>query len=170
MLYMMSIYWGVALLTIVSLAAVKDLKSFTIPHIYPALVILFWITALPFALTSFLALPDVLWLVFSAAIAFVVGFILFFLNMMGGGDVKLFSAIALWFTPAHLLQLTLLMFSLGLVYTLVFASWRYFQRRKSEDGITENKRESYNNIRSSKIPYGPAIAIGLGAYLAIFSA
>lgn len=147
----------------------KDLKTFTIPHIFPGIVIIFWVFALPFALTDFMLPPDIFSSIISSAIAFSLGFILFMLRMMGGGDVKLFAALALWFTPNSLMQLALLMFTLGLIYTLVYAAWKYRIRRKSASGKIESRRESYHHIKRSKIPYGPAIAIGLAAYLAMFA-
>lgn len=170
MLQNLSIVWGCVLLLVVCFAAVKDLKSFTIPHIFPGIVIILWVVALPFAFTDFMSPADIFSSIISSAIAFSLGFILFMLRMMGGGDVKLFAAVALWFTPNSLMQLALLMFTLGLIYTLGYAVWYYCVRRKSIVGKIESRRESYQHIKRSKIPYGPAIAIGLGAYLAIFSA
>ena len=68
--------------------------------------------------------------------------ILFALRAMGGGDVKLLTALALWIAPAHFLNLLIMMALLGGVLTLGFGGWYLMRRQK--DKIT--------------IPYGVAIA------------
>lgn len=75
---------------------------------------------------------------------------LFVLKMMGGGDVKLLSALALWLpwyidqpSPAYpYLELLVLMSLLGGVLTIVLGSWHIMRRQKDK----------------LKIPYGVAIA------------
>lgn len=48
-----------------------------------------------------------------AAGAFVLACLLFAIGQMGGGDVKLLGALALWFTPASFLELVVLMAVIG---------------------------------------------------------
>ena len=48
-----------------------------------------------------------------AAVTFAVACVLFVARQMGGGDVKLLSALALWFMPQNFLQLVVLMAILG---------------------------------------------------------
>jgi len=68
----------------------------------------------------------------------------FYLNVMGGGDVKLAGALALWFTPYETLTLIVVMSLAGGLLTLaVLANHR--ARRK------EGRPE---------VPYGVAIAVG----------
>ncbi|MCP9222483.1 prepilin peptidase [Erythrobacter sp. LQ02-29] len=55
---------------------------------------------------------------------------LFAIRAMGGGDVKLLTALALWIAPALFLQLIVLMAILGGVLTLVFGAWHIARRRK----------------------------------------
>jgi len=76
--------------------------------------------------------------------------ILFYLGGMGGGDVKLAAALALWFAPAEMLRLVLLMSIVGAPVTL--AAWAD-HRRSGTKGRVE-------------VPYGIAIAIAAGAILA----
>jgi prepilin peptidase CpaA len=64
--------------------------------------------------------------------------------MMGGGDVKLAAALALWFSPASTLKFLLLMSLAGGVLTLGVIALHRLKRR-------EGKPE---------IPYGVAIAFG----------
>jgi len=75
---------------------------------------------------------------------------LFAMKMMGGGDVKLLSALALWLPwyveqpkPAYpYLELLVVMSLLGGVLTIVLGSWHIMRRQKDR----------------LKIPYGIAIA------------
>jgi prepilin peptidase CpaA len=68
----------------------------------------------------------------------------FYAGMMGGGDVKLAAALALWFSPASTLYFLVLMSLAGGVLTLVVIALHRIKRR-------EGKPE---------IPYGVAIAFG----------
>lgn len=68
---------------------------------------------------------------------------LFALNMMGGGDVKMLAAIALWLPAGALLSLLVLMALLGGVVTIVTVLHHRMTRR----------------IGQAEIPYGVAIAL-----------
>src|SRR6188768_3903385 len=48
---------------------------------------------------------------------------LFALGAMGGGDVKLLAALALWIAPSAFFQLLIMMSLVGGLLTLVFAGW-----------------------------------------------
>ncbi len=86
--------------------------------------------------------PDIA-IQFGMAVAtFAVLSVLFALRAMGGGDVKLLTALALWIAPAHFLQLIVMMALLGGVLTLVFGGWHIIRRQKDKIAI----------------PYGVAIA------------
>ena len=67
----------------------------------------------------------------------------FALGQMGGGDVKLITAVALWLPPFALLDMLLLMSLLGGALTLLFLIERRW--RRSEGPI--------------EVPYGVAIAL-----------
>lgn len=84
-----------------------------------------------------------------AALAFVLLAGLFAIKMMGGGDVKLLAALALWLPwyDKHVdaypyIELLVLMSLLGGVLTIVLGSWHIMRRQKDK----------------LKIPYGVAIA------------
>ncbi|QIG54849.1 peptidase [Altererythrobacter sp. BO-6] len=79
-----------------------------------------------------------------ALAAFAVFAGLFALKMMGGGDVKLLTALALWIEPTWFLKLLVVMALTGGVLTVVMGAWHIMRRER--DRI--------------KIPYGVAIAIG----------
>jgi prepilin peptidase CpaA len=77
-----------------------------------------------------------------ALAAFIVFAIMFALRWMGGGDVKLLTALALWIEPTWFLKLLIMMALVGGVLTLVMGAWHIMRRER--DRI--------------KIPYGVAIA------------
>lgn len=77
-----------------------------------------------------------------ALAAFVLLAGLFALRAMGGGDVKLLTALALWLPGVLFLKLLIAMALLGGVLTVALATWHITRRRKDK----------------LKIPYGVAIA------------
>lgn len=76
------------------------------------------------------------------AFAFFAG--LFALKLMGGGDVKLLTALALWIEPSAFLTLLLIMALSGGVLTIVMGAYHFLQQQKDRLAI----------------PYGVAIAFG----------
>lgn len=68
----------------------------------------------------------------------------FYLNVMGGGDVKLAGALALWFTPYDTLRLLVFMSLAGGLLTLIVLG---IHRSRGKTGRPE-------------VPYGVAIAAG----------
>jgi prepilin peptidase CpaA len=79
----------------------------------------------------------------TAAIVFTFFALFFRLGAMGGGDVKLFSALALWFNWIVVMHLVLIASVLGAVVTLIF--W----------GIHKARQQS----GQPRIPYGVAISL-----------
>ncbi|AOL94173.1 prepilin peptidase CpaA [Porphyrobacter sp. LM 6] len=77
-----------------------------------------------------------------AAFAVLAG--MFAMRMMGGGDVKLLTALALWIPPTMFVQLLVIMAIAGGVLTVVMFFWH--TARKQKDKLA--------------IPYGVAIAFG----------
>ncbi len=95
--------------------------------------------------TSGLALwPDVALQLAVALGAFALLCILFAVRMMGGGDVKLLTALALWIEPGAFLQLLIIMAIAGGVLTIVMGAYHFLQNQKERLAI----------------PYGVAIAFG----------
>jgi prepilin peptidase CpaA len=122
-------------------AAFTDLRSRTIANWLNGAIALgaplFWIA-------SGLSLwPGVALQLGVALAAFVVLAGLFAIRAMGGGDVKLLTALALWVPLGQFFQLLIVMALLGGVLTLGFGMWHLARRQK--DKLT--------------IPYGVAIAI-----------
>ena len=105
--YLMILYIAFALYALLlGIAAVFDTWKFVIPNaIAVALVVLFIATALllPFEMTWMEWLSHV-----GAAVAvFVGGAVLYAFNKMGGGDVKLLTAVAFWAGFEHVTELLL---------------------------------------------------------------
>ena len=68
----------------------------------------------------------------------------FYMNVMGGGDVKLAGALALWFTPYETLTLIVVMSIAGGVLTLIVVALHNFHKKEGRP----------------EVPYGVAIAVG----------
>ncbi|WP_379922304.1 prepilin peptidase [Erythrobacter sp. R86502] len=88
--------------------------------------------------------PDVAIQFGVALAAFAVFAGLFALRMMGGGDVKLLTVLALWVSPQAFMQLLLVMALAGGALTIVMVAWHTIRRQKGKLAI----------------PYGVAIAFG----------
>jgi len=83
----------VALPLILAAAAGWDIASFTIPNFLNlALIVAF----AAFAFVAGLSLSIIGWHLLAAVIALAIGFALFALGHIGGGDAKLFAAVVLW--------------------------------------------------------------------------
>lgn len=79
--------------------------------------------------------PDVAWQLGIALITFAICAGLFALRWMGGGDVKLLTALALWIAPAAFLKLVVIMALAGGVLTLLFGMWHIARRQKGRLAI-----------------------------------
>lgn len=88
--------------------------------------------------------PDVAIQLGVAAATFAVLAALFAFGAMGGGDVKLLTALALWISPRFFVDLLLIMALAGGLLTIVLGSWHIARRQRDKLAI----------------PYGVAIAIG----------
>lgn len=130
----------VALAIALLIAAFTDLKSRRIANWLNGGIAL---GAPMFWWASSMALwPDVALQIGVAIATFALLSILFAIRAMGGGDVKLLTALALWIEPMLFLKLLTMMALLGGVLTVGFGLWHMSRRRKER--IT--------------IPYGVAIA------------
>ena len=137
-----------SLAALLVVAAVIDVRTFTISNrlnlTVAVLAPLYWLSI---ALSPW---PGVAVQLGGAAIVFVLLAAAFYAGMMGGGDVKLASALALWFPPASTIKFLVFMSLAGGLLTLIILVWHRARRR-------EGKPE---------IPYGVAIAFGGLAILA----
>lgn len=123
-------------------AAFTDLRSRRIANWLNATIAigapLFW------WVSGFSLWPDVAIQLGLAVVTFAVLSVLFALRAMGGGDVKLLTALALWFPPMAFFNLLIVMALVGGVLTLAMGAWHVTRRQRDKLAI----------------PYGVAIAAG----------
>jgi prepilin peptidase CpaA len=113
-----------------------------------------------FAFTLGMDFHTILWHFLTFALVLVVGFILFALNIIGGGDAKLAASTALWLGWAHTGPYIVLASFIGGLLTLLILKFR--------SGLIPEKLNSLEwvlRLHDSKngAPYG--IALGLAALI-----
>jgi prepilin peptidase CpaA len=138
------ITWALILILAAALvaAAISDWRSRTITNRLNAAIALL---AIPFWWASGLAIwPDMATQIGVAALVFGLFAIAFHFGAMGGGDVKLVAALALWLPPGAVLKLLVIMSIAGGLLTLAMVIRHRIARPGGE----------------LEIPYGIAIAFG----------
>lgn len=131
-----------ALAILLLVAAFGDLRSRTIPNWLNGAIALL---AVPFWFATDLAIwPDLAVQIGVATLVFAIFALLFNLGMMGGGDVKMLTALALWLPWGAVLKLLVIMSIAGGILTLAML---IISRIKK----TQEKLE---------VPYGVAISFG----------
>lgn len=131
-----------ALAAMLLVAAIGDLKSRIIPNRLNAAIAL---TAIPFWwLTGLSPWPDMAVQVAVAAGVFFLFALAFRIGAMGGGDVKMVAAVALWLPPLAVLKLLVVMSLAGGVITLAMLARQRIGKSRAQ----------------LEIPYGVAIAFG----------
>jgi prepilin peptidase CpaA len=148
-----------ALPALLAAAAVWDLTSFTIPnHLSLALTALFGVFALVIGFSPAAIGVHLL----ACLIALVIGFTMFALNYIGGGDAKLYAGIALWLGPHDLVTYSLIATILGGVLTLTLLGMRQLPLPA---GLARQGWILKLHDSRSGIPYGVALAAGFFAVL-----
>jgi prepilin peptidase CpaA len=148
------------------MAAVTDFRSLRIPN---------WLTAglaLTFPLAALIAGPHVDWLshVEAGAVVFVVGAILFACGVMGGGDVKLLAATALWLGIGQLMPFLFMVALVGGVFAILCVALRHPLVQTTI--LATLRRLPAFAQKKMPIPYGIPIAIAgllMAPLLPIFS-
>lgn len=124
------------------IAAVGDLRTRIIPN---RLNLAIALAAIPFWVFSDLALwPDIAMRIAIAALLFALFAAAFAIGAMGGGDVKLVAALALWLPPGAVLKMLVIMALAGGVLTIAML-------------IRHRLAKSDHQL---EVPYGVAIAFG----------
>ena len=132
----------VSLAIILLVAAVVDVRTFTISNRLNLTVALlapiyWWSISMPLGWSVAVQLA-------MGAAVFGLLAVAFCLGMMGGGDVKLAAALALWFSPAATIRFLVVMSLAGGVLTVLLLILQKVRRKEGPP----------------KIPYGVAIAFG----------
>jgi len=147
-------------------AAYSDLTSFTLSNrlclsvalLYPVFLFALYLDG------HGLVWPDILLSLAIAAVIFILLATLFAFNVMGGGDVKLIPAVALWAGPGHMLGYLFIMALLGgVIAAMILARNRIKASKylKSSEIINLSMAQQ----EESAVPYGAGIAGG-GLYVA----
>ncbi len=85
--------------------------------------------------SSGLGWPDIGWQLGVALVTFIITAVLFAMRAMGGGDVKLLTALALWIVPANFLFLVIVMALLGGLLTILFGALHVIRRQTGRVAI-----------------------------------
>jgi len=139
---------------LLAVAGIWDLASFTIPNfISLAMIALFGV----FMVAAGLPLSSIGLHLLAGVAGLALGFTLFALGWIGGGDAKLFAAIALWLGFSDLLSYALLASVCGGVLTLALLALRQWPLPR-----TLARQAWILNLHDhrSGIPYGVALAVG----------
>jgi len=135
-------------------AAGWDLASFTIPNFLQLLLLCGFAT---FAILTGMGPGAIGWHFLGAAIGLAIGFALFALGLVGGGDAKLFACVALWFGLQDLIDYVLIASLFGGVLTLTILG---FRRLPLPDRLAKLAWLTRLHDHKSGIPYGVALAGG----------
>jgi prepilin peptidase CpaA len=87
---------------------------------------------------------------------------LFAINAMGGGDVKLLTALALWIRPEAFLYLLIFMALIGGVLTILFGAWHVMRRQRDKLAVPYGVAIALAGIWTLGVKYLPATAAGGG--------
>lgn len=107
--------------------------------------------------------PDVALQIGVALAALVLLAGLFALRMMGGGDVKLLTVLALWIEPTMFLHLLVVMAIAGGVLTVVMVIWHTMRRQRDKLAIPYGVAIAFGGLWVLAMNYLPAAAMAAGA-------
>lgn len=139
---------------LLALAAGWDLASYTIPNLLSLVLIGVFVL---FAVLAGMPLGSAGWHGLAGLIGLTAGFTLFALGYIGGGDAKLFAAIALWLGFDSLLEFALVSSLFGGGLALGLISLRSMPLPAMLSGQSWLTRL---HDRDAGIPYGIALAAG----------
>lgn len=135
-------------------AAITDLRRFQIPNECSlALVALY-----PLFFAAAPTQVDVIGAVVTAAAAFAITFALYAWGRLGGGDVKLISALALWAGPALIADFVVVTTVSGALLSILFLTRAKYALALALDSHAEDAAR--DNVLGARMPYGLAIACG----------
>lgn len=144
---------------ILVLSAGWDLASFTIPNFLSLALALCFV---PFAAAAHLGFPAVALHLLAGFVALCLGLALFAAGWIGGGDAKLFAAIALWLGFHDLPAYAILASLFGGCLTLLLLALRQYPLPA---GMARQSWLARLHDARSGIPYGVALAAGAFALL-----
>jgi prepilin peptidase CpaA len=152
-----------AFAVVMAAAAFEDFRRLVIPNLLPIILCALW----PFYFAAAPSLYGALAAIGTAAAVFAVGVVLFACGQLGGGDVKLLSAVALWAGPAGTPTLLLLTAVIGGALALLLLMPGAAQIVATARALLSRSPPSVEHGLKMKMPYGLAI-IGAALIVVVF--
>jgi len=145
----------VALLTIV---VVRDVTSYTIPNTVVLAIAGLFVPAWLLHLDH----TDILSHLLAGLAVLAPGWIMFHLRMFGGGDVKAWAALALWYGLENLAPMVMAIAILGgLLGVVLLVARRVLASQSSAAGDGQFRLRDVRMLQNgAPVPYGIAIALG----------
>ena len=140
---------------LMTMAAVEDLRRLIIPNLVPAGLCLLWpvyLATTPAGLAAALAAAG------CAAAVLLAGALLFSRGLIGGGDVKLLAAAALWAGPTATPTLLVLTGLFGGLLCLILLTPIARLITAAEQRVFDGANAPGNGKKPAVVPYGVAIA------------
>ena len=144
----------VVLPLLLAIAAGWDLASFTIPNFISAAIVLAFVL---FAAVAHLTMPVIGWHLLAGGAGLAIGFGLFAAGYIGGGDAKLFAALALWLGFHDLGAYSVAASLFGGLLTLTLLALRQWPLPA---GLARQGWIVRLHAVKAGIPYGVALAAG----------
>lgn len=134
-------------------SALSDLRSYTLPNFISIVLVVGFVLVLAVVQPS---LTVIGWHLAVGGGVFIIGFTLFALGLLGGGDVKVIAALALWFGPNNFLAFFIMMTIIG---GLLAIALMIFRRIPLSEAYLKYPAVRGLHDKNEGIPYGVAIAI-----------
>ncbi len=138
------------------MGAASDLRELRIPNLLSIAAVVLFIGCAPFV-----AFDEILLRLLSVAAVFAVGFMLFALRILGGGDVKLLSALMLFIPTSSLMAFGYVFSASMLVGIVLIAALRKRPVRMAEDWASVQQPNT--------LPMGISIAFAGLTHLSLLS-
>jgi prepilin peptidase CpaA len=144
---------------LLAVAAGWDLASYAIPNFLQVALVASFLLFLP---AAHVALPAIALHLLAGILGLGIGFALFALGYIGGGDAKLFGAVTLWLGFGDLLAYALAASIFGGFLTLTLLALRQWPLPAR---VAHQQWIGRLHARDAGIPYGVALAAGAFAIL-----
>lgn len=144
-------------------AAVSDARTFIIPNRIAASIAVLWLAFIGLRMSAGTSLDDAVFALALGIGAFAAGFVFFIFRFVGGGDVKLFAAAALWAGPNLVGPFLAVTLVCGGVLATGFLAIRTL-RAMMTAGLPGSPPPHFGGALAgalkSEVPFGLAIAAG----------
>lgn len=152
----------VAFASLAMMAAYSDWFRFIIPNRVSLAIAGLWVVHAALLVLQHHPITSIAWSAGIALTVFVVGFGLFAANLLGGGDVKLLAAAALWVPADFVAHFIMIVTVSGAVLGLLFLVPWIGNHPGDGSASAPASMVAVGRIKR-KMPYGVAIGAGCGA-------